>query len=110
MLIYEGKFPGCTIPEKLAIKHVEINPITEINPTLRVGNIMGFIHDLRERRPLFASPEAHANPQIVVFCSASTSTRIKRLVRRTRCFSKTERMHELVIGLFINRYAFGVAV
>ena len=34
-------------------------------------------------------------------------TRIKRLVRRTLCFSKTERMHDLVIGLFINRYEFG---
>jgi insertion element IS1 protein InsB len=37
-------------------------------------------------------------------------TRIKRLVRRTICFSKTEHMHDLVIGLFINRYEFGVAV
>jgi insertion element IS1 protein InsB len=34
-------------------------------------------------------------------------TRIKRLVRRTICFSKTERMHALVIGLFVNRYEFG---
>src|SRR5499426_4434027 len=34
-------------------------------------------------------------------------TRIKRLVRRTLCFSKTERMHDLVIGLFINRDEFG---
>ena len=37
-------------------------------------------------------------------------TRIKRLVRRTLCFSKTERMHDLVIGLFINRYEFGRAL
>jgi insertion element IS1 protein InsB len=37
-------------------------------------------------------------------------TRIKRLVRRTICFSKMERMHDLVIGLFINRYEFGVSV
>jgi insertion element IS1 protein InsB len=37
-------------------------------------------------------------------------TRIKRLVRRTLCFSKTERMHDLVIGLFINRYEFGRAI
>jgi len=35
-------------------------------------------------------------------------TRIKRLVRRTICFSKTEQMHDLVIGLFINRYEFGL--
>jgi len=33
-------------------------------------------------------------------------TRIKRLVRRTICFSKIERVHDLVIGLFINRYEF----
>jgi len=36
-------------------------------------------------------------------------TRIKRLVRRTICFPK-QRMHDIVIGLFINRYEFGVAV
>jgi IS1 family transposase len=37
-------------------------------------------------------------------------TRIKRLVRRTICFSKTEYMHDLVIGLFVNRYEFGRAI
>jgi insertion element IS1 protein InsB len=30
-------------------------------------------------------------------------TRIKRLVRKTICFSKSTQMHDLVIGLFINR-------
>jgi insertion element IS1 protein InsB len=33
--------------------------------------------------------------------------RIKRWVRRTICVSQAERMHELVIGLFVNRYEFG---
>ena len=37
-------------------------------------------------------------------------TRIKRLVRRTTCYSKTEPMHDLVIGLFINRYEFGLQI
>jgi insertion element IS1 protein InsB len=37
-------------------------------------------------------------------------TRIKRLARKTICFSKIERMHDIVIGLFINRYEFGVLV
>ena len=37
-------------------------------------------------------------------------TRIKRLVRRTICFSKTEQMHDLVIGLFMNRYEFGLSL
>ena len=29
--------------------------------------------------------------------------RIKRLARKTICFSKSETIHEIVIGLFINR-------
>ena len=37
-------------------------------------------------------------------------TRIKRLVRKTICFSKSVQMHELVIGLFINRFEFGLLV
>jgi insertion element IS1 protein InsB len=41
---------------------------------------------------------------------SNVRTRIKRLVRRTICFSKMERMHDLVLGLFINRYEFGVSV
>jgi insertion element IS1 protein InsB len=36
--------------------------------------------------------------------------RIKRLVRKTICFSRSILMHDLVIGLFINRYEFGYAV
>jgi insertion element IS1 protein InsB len=37
-------------------------------------------------------------------------TRIKRLVRKTICFSKTTQMHDIVIGLFVNRDAFGLLV
>jgi len=33
-------------------------------------------------------------------------TRIKRLARKTICFSKPAVMHDIVIGLFINRYEF----
>lgn len=37
-------------------------------------------------------------------------TRLKRLARKTICFSKLTKMHDIVIGLFINRYEFGVLV
>ena len=37
-------------------------------------------------------------------------TRIKRLVRKTICFSRSTQMHDIVIGLFVNRYEFGLAV
>jgi len=31
-------------------------------------------------------------------------------MRKTICFSKSIRMHDIVIGLFINRYEFGLSV
>jgi insertion element IS1 protein InsB len=37
-------------------------------------------------------------------------TRIKRLTRKTICFSKSIQMHDIVIGLFVNCYEFGVMV
>jgi insertion element IS1 protein InsB len=36
--------------------------------------------------------------------------RIKRLVRKTIGFSTSVQMHDLLIGLFINRFEFGLAV
>ncbi len=37
-------------------------------------------------------------------------TRIKRLARKTICFSKLEKMHDILIGMFINRYEFGIEI
>jgi insertion element IS1 protein InsB len=37
-------------------------------------------------------------------------TRMKRLARKTICFSKSIQMHDIVIGLFVNRYEFGFAL
>src|SRR5207237_334215 len=51
-----------------------------------------------------------ANTQKIESKHINLRTRIKRLVRRTICFSKTTTMHDLVIGLFINRYEFGMSI
>jgi insertion element IS1 protein InsB len=37
-------------------------------------------------------------------------TRIKRWARKTIGFSKSVQMHDLVIGLFVNRYEFGLQI
>ena len=59
-------------------------------------------------------PEVHCpgkrNTQHIERKHLTLRTRIKRLVRKTICFSKTIQMHDIVIGLFVNRYAFGRAV
>jgi len=59
----------------------------------------------------YIDPEQHQvgkeNTQKIESQHINLRTRIKRLVRRTICFSKTTTMHDLVIGLFMNRYEFG---
>lgn len=60
------------------------------------------------------APEQHqvgkANTQKIERKHLTLRTRIKRLARKTICFSKSEVMHDVVIGLYINRYEFGLAV
>ncbi|MGD1861920.1 MAG: IS1 family transposase [Leptolyngbyaceae cyanobacterium] len=48
-----------------------------------------------------------ANTQRIERKHLTLRTRIKRLARKTICFSKSVLMHDTVIGLFINRYEFG---
>jgi insertion element IS1 protein InsB len=56
-------------------------------------------------------PDVHSpgkrNTQKIERKHLTLRTRIKRLVRKTICFSKSVQMHDVVIGLFVNRYAFG---
>lgn len=51
-----------------------------------------------------------ANTQTIERKHLSLRTRIKRLARKTICFSKSIWLHDVVIGLFINRYEFGLSI
>jgi insertion element IS1 protein InsB len=59
-------------------------------------------------------PEEHnpgkRNTQKIERKHLTLRTRIKRLVRKMICFSKATQMRDIVMGLFVNRYAFGRAV
>ncbi|HZC03803.1 MAG TPA: IS1 family transposase, partial [Gammaproteobacteria bacterium] len=59
-------------------------------------------------------PEVHhpgkRNTQQIERKHLTLRTRIKRLARKTICFSKSTQMHDIVIGLFVNRYEFGLPV
>ena len=37
-------------------------------------------------------------------------TRLKRLVRKTICFSKSILLHDIGIGFLVNRYEFGIVL
>ena len=48
------------------------------------------------------------NTQRIERKNLTIRTRIKRLARKTICFSKSEIIHDIVIGLFINFHEFGL--
>jgi insertion element IS1 protein InsB len=59
-------------------------------------------------------PEKHIiskkNTQVIERKNLTLRTRIKRLCRKTICFSKSEFMHDTVIGLVINIIEFGLGL
>ena len=57
--------------------------------------------------PFELHEEGKRNTQKIERKFLTFRTRIKRLARKTICFSKSEFMHDTVIGLFINRFEFG---
>lgn len=62
------------------------------------------------RRHLDDDEPCTGKPQQIERKHLTLRTRIKRLARKTICFSKSTPMHAIVIGLFINRHEFGRAV
>jgi insertion element IS1 protein InsB len=59
-------------------------------------------------------PDVHSpgkrNTQQIERKHLTLRTRIKRLARKTICFSQSIEMHDIIIGLFVNRYEFGLPV
>ena len=59
-------------------------------------------------------PEQHVigkkNTQTIERKHLTLRTRIKRLARKTICISKSQLMHDTVIGLFINQQEFGLKI
>lgn len=51
-----------------------------------------------------------ANTQKIERKHLTFRTRIKRLALHTICFSKSVQMHDIVLGLFVNRFEFGRAI
>ncbi len=83
----------------------------ELKTLLEPFNISRYYTDdwgAYERR---LDPETHeigkTNTQKIERNNLNFRTWIKRLTRRTICFSKLEKMHDIVIGLLINKVEFG---
>lgn len=79
---------------------------------LKAFNIRTYYTDDWACYPVFIPKDKHVvgkrHTQKIENKNLSLRTRIKRLARKTICFSKSELLHDTVIGLFINRYCFQV--
>jgi insertion element IS1 protein InsB len=60
--------------------------------------------------PATAHPVGKLHTQQIERNHLTLRTRIKRLARKTLCFSKSVFLHDPGIGLFVNRYEFGTPV
>ena len=83
----------------------------QLQASLKPFGIVRFYTDaagVYERHlPAVSHTVGKAHTQQIECKHLTLRTRIKRLARKTICFSKSVLMHDVVIGLFVNRYEFG---
>jgi len=84
----------------------------QLKALLAPFGILHFYTDGAEVYNRHVAPEHHTvgkqETQKIERKHLTLRTRIKRLVRKTICFSKSILLHDIVIGLFVNRYEFGM--
>lgn len=92
----------------------EDNAFLELKALLEPFGIMQFYTDDWGAYQRHLDPAFHtvgkAYTQTIERKHLTLRTRIKRLARKTICFSKSIWMHDVVIGLFINRYEFSLTI
>lgn len=85
-----------------------------LRPCWHPFGITRFFTDHWGAYPRHLAPETHVpgkyNTQQIERKHLTLRMRIKRLARKPLCFSKSPELHDIVIGLFVNRYEFGLSV
>ena len=88
--------------------------LLQLKKSLELFGITKFYTDELKTYERHIPPEkrqvSKLNMQTIERKHLTLRTRIKRLPRKSICFSKSVQMHDLVIGLFINRYEFQVYI
>jgi len=86
----------------------------QLKALLKPFGITRFFTDYWGAYARHLAPETHIpgkyDTQQIERKHVTLHTRIKRLARKTICFSKSTELHDIVIGLFVNRYEFGLSV
>ena len=92
------------------LAHHKDQALVKLVNLLKPFGIKRFFTDAWGAYERILDPDTHMigkqNTQKIERKHLTLRTRIKRLARKTICFSKSIVMHDIVIGLFINRYEF----
>ena len=90
-------------------QHKNLDKLIELLNPYKIGKVYAdnnFAYEKRFGRDILITGKQ--NTQQIERDHLTLRTRIKRLARKTICFSKSEVIHTTVIGLFINRYWFSI--
>ena len=86
----------------------------QLQTLLRPFGIARFYTDHAGVYERHLSPETHEvgkqHTQKIERKHLTLRTHIKRFARKTICFSKSNMMHDIVLGLFMNRYEFALPI
>jgi insertion element IS1 protein InsB len=104
--------PGVVLASVVGSRAEEV--FVELQQLLKPFGLVHFYPDaagVYDRQiPASAHPVGKLHTQQSERKPLTLRTRIKRLARKTSCFSKSVFMHDTVIGLFVNRYEVGTSV
>ena len=91
-----------------------VNKLNELSVLLEPFGIKKFYTDDWGAYERHLDEDKHTvgkkNTQKIERKNLNLRTWIKRLARKTICFSKIEKMHDIVIGLLINKVEFGINI
>ena len=86
----------------------------ELQVLLKPFNIKRYYTDdwgaYERNRPTNEHEAGKKNTQKIERKNLNLRKGIKRLTHKTICFSKCEKMHDIVIGLLINKVEFGIDI
>ncbi len=89
-------------------EHKYLDELLALLSTFNIGTVFSDANwAYNERIPAESLITGKRNTQQIERNHLTLRTRIKRLCRKTICFSKNEVLHKTIVGLFINTYFFG---
>jgi insertion element IS1 protein InsB len=88
-------------------KHKYLNELLTLLKPFNIGTVYADDnYAYRDKIPAGVLVTGKRNTQQIERNHLTLRTRVKRLCRKSICFSKSDKLHKIVVGLFINTFFF----